>query len=107
MQAQLKLILTIILFTCTSFTVLAQEDKQDEVKTKGENKKESSKESQEKSNATIPSPVSIEKQHKADLSHYFPTNRVAPILAGPDDYLTLVNENTSVNNKGVAILIPD
>jgi hypothetical protein len=83
-QAQLKLILIVISFTCTNFTAFAQEDK-----------------------LTIPSPVSIEQQHKADISHYFPTNRVAPILAGPDDYLTLVNENTSVNNKGVAILLPD
>jgi len=103
-QAQLKLILIIILFTCisftcTNFTVLAQEDKQDEVKTAKENKKEKQ--------VTIPSPASVEQQHKEDLTHYFPTNRVAPILAGPDDYLTLVDENTSINNKGVAILLPD
>ena len=107
MQAQLKLILIVILFTCTNFTVIAQEDKQEEVKTAGENKKESSKESQTKNKVAIPSPVSVELQHKADITHYFPTNRVTPILAGPDNYLTLVNENTSVNNKGVAILLPD
>ncbi len=104
MQAPLKLILIIILFTCisftcTNFTVLAQEDKQDEVNTAKENTKEKQ--------VTIPSPVSVEQQHKEDLTHYFPTNRVAPILAGPDDYLTLVDENTSINNKGVAILLPD
>ncbi|MBL4763840.1 MAG: DUF3530 family protein [Colwellia sp.] len=107
MQAQLKLILTIILFTCTTFPAFAQEDKQDDVKTAVENKKESSKENPKENKVTIPSPVSIEQQHKEDLSHYFHTNLVTPILAGPDDYLTLVNENTSVNNKGVAILLPD
>jgi len=98
-QAPFKLILTIILFACTNFAALAQEDKQDSVKTTEENKKEKK--------ATIPSPISVEQQHKKDLTHYFPTNRVAPILAGPDDYLTLVDENKSVNNKGVAILLPD
>lgn len=103
MQAQFKLILIVILFTCTNFTVIAQEDKQEEVTTAGENKKES----QTKNKVAIPSPVSVELQHKADITHYFPTNRVTPILAGPDNYLTLVNENTSVNNKGVAILLPD
>lgn len=104
MQASFKLILTIIIFTCinftcTTFTALAQEDKQDSAKTAKENKNEKQ--------AKIPSPISVEQQHKEDLTHYLPANRVAPILAGPDDYLTLVSENTSVNNKGVAILLPD
>jgi len=103
-QASFKLILTIILFTCisfacTNFAALAQEDEQDGVKTTEENKKENQ--------VTIPSPTSVEQQHKEDLTHYFPTNRVEPILAGPDDYLTLIDENKSVNNKGVAILLPD
>ncbi|WP_114326743.1 DUF3530 family protein [Candidatus Colwellia aromaticivorans] len=104
---QLKLILTVILFICTNITVLAQEDKQEEVKTTVENKKDSKIDSEKEKNVTIPLPVSVEQQHKEDLTHYLPTNRVAPILAGPDDYLTLIDENTSVNNKGVAILLPD
>ncbi|MDX2368625.1 MAG: DUF3530 family protein [Colwellia sp.] len=103
MQAQLKLILTVILLTCTNFTVIAQEDVQEEAKTTVESKKDNEKEK----SVTIPLPVSVEQQHKEDITHYLPTNRVTPILAGPDDYLTLVDENTSVNNKGVAILLPD
>ncbi len=103
MQVPFKLILTIILFTCTNLTAIAQEDKQDEVKTAEENNKDIKKEKR----ITIPLPVSVEQQHKEDLTHYLPTNRITPILAGPDDYITLVDENTSVNNKGVAILLPD
>jgi hypothetical protein len=110
-QASVKLILIVILFSCTNFTVIAQEDQQDEVKTSVENikdnekKKENEKEKENK--LAIPLPISLEQQHKEDLTHYLPASRVAPILAGPNDYLTLIDENTSVNNKGVAILLPD
>ena len=100
-----------MLFICINVTVIAQEDKQDEVKTTLENdkdnKKADTKGNKKESNITIPLPVSVAQQHKDDLTHYFPTNRVTPILAGADDYLTLIEENTSVNNKGVAILLPD
>lgn len=98
MQAPLKLILTIILFACISFTVIAQEKEQNEVSTDTE---------KTEPKVVIPSPISVEKQHKSDISHYFPNTKITPILAGPDDYLTLVKENTSVNNKGVAVLLPD
>lgn len=98
MQALLKLMLTIILLACTNSLVIAQEKEQNEVAP--EEKKSEKK-------VAIPLPVSLEKQHKDDIAHYFPANRVTPILAGPDDYLTLVKENTSVNNKGVAVLLPD
>jgi len=106
-QAQFKLILTVILLTCINVTVIAQEDKQKETHATVENKTNSKKGNDNKKSLAIPLPVSIEQQHKEDLTHYLPTNRVEPILVGPDDYLTLVNENTSVNNKGVAILLAD
>lgn len=54
-----------------------------------------------------PFPVSLKKQQKEDLKHYLPATKVKPILVGTDDYLTLVNENTRANHKGVAMLIPD
>jgi len=56
---------------------------------------------------TVPTPVALALQHKADLKHYLPATKVKPILVGAQEYLTLVNENTSPNNKGVAILVPD
>jgi len=90
-----KFILIIMLFLCTNTTVLAQTEQQGNVKTATEKK------------PVIPLPISLEKQHKEDLTHYIPAKRVTPILAGPHDYLTLIDENTSVNNKGVAILLPD
>lgn len=92
MQVLSKLILIVMLFLCTTIMVLAQENQTD---------------NETEKKPAIPLPISLEKQHKEDLTHYIPANSVTPILAGPNDYLTLINENTSVNNKGVAILLPD
>jgi hypothetical protein len=100
-QVQFKLIFAVILFICTNISAIAQEEKQEDVETTKESKADNKK------NIVIPLPVSVEKQHKEDLTHYLPSNRVSPILAGPDDYLTLINESSSVNTKGVAILLPD
>lgn len=47
------------------------------------------------------------KQQKQDLNHYLAKEKISPILAGPDDYLTIVNRYTSANSKGVAVLLPD
>ena len=52
-------------------------------------------------------PVPLTQQHKDDLAHYLPANKIKPLLAGPDDYITLITDNLSVNTKGVAILVPD
>lgn len=98
MQALLKLILTIILFSCISCIVIAQENEQNEVTSEAE---------KTEPKVVIPSPISVVKQHKSDISHYLSGTKITPILAGPDDYLTLVKENSSVNNKGVAVLLPD
>ena len=57
--------------------------------------------------SVIKKPIAITKQHKNDLKHYLPTEQVKPLLAGPDDYITLVKPHTSSNSKGVAILIPE
>ena len=58
-------------------------------------------------NQKIKAPVELAKQHKADLKHYLAGEQVRPLLAGPDDYLTLVKRYTSENNKGVVILLPE
>ena len=55
----------------------------------------------------IPMPVSLELQQKNDLNHYLAKEEIKPILAGLDDYITLVTKHSSQNNKGVAILLPD
>jgi hypothetical protein len=66
-----------------------------------------SKTEEKKEVIPTPPPISIIQQYQNDLKHYLPANRVKSLLAGPDDYITLITENTSVNNKGVAILLPD
>jgi hypothetical protein len=56
---------------------------------------------------TIKPPIALTKQHKEDLKHYLTNEQVKPLLAGPDNYLTLVQKYTSANSKGVAILLPE
>ncbi|WP_354668308.1 DUF3530 family protein [Colwellia sp. E2M01] len=59
-----------------------------------------------KSNKVDP-PVSQTKQQKDDLQHYSTKGQVKPLLAGPDEYITLVQKYTSANSKGVVILLPE
>lgn len=56
---------------------------------------------------SVPAPISLTKQQKEDLKHYLPSKHVQPLLAGPEEYITLITENSSLNSKGVAILLPD
>lgn len=79
-----------------------------ETTTSAPNKEENAnQEIVKKTQAEPPLPIATSAQHKADLTHYLPENNVKSILAGPDDYITLISENMSINNKGVAILLPD
>lgn len=52
-------------------------------------------------------PISTQQQSKSDIQHYLPKHQIKPILAGPNDYITLVEEHHTAINKGVAILVPD
>ncbi len=56
---------------------------------------------------SVPAPISLTKQQKEDLKHYLPSKHVQPLLAGPEEYITLITENSNLNSKGVAILLPD
>jgi hypothetical protein len=67
---------------------------------------------EQKSEATpekviIKKPIALTKQHKDDLRHYIANEQVKPLLAGPDEYLTLIKKNTTANSKGVVILLPE
>lgn len=89
-------ILFLLAFTCLQNITLAEESA------------EKGKQAANKSKAiTVPTPVALALQHQADLKHYLPATKVKPMLVGTQEYITLVNENTSPNNKGVAILVPD
>lgn len=55
----------------------------------------------------VKKPIELTKQHKEDLKHYLADEQIKPLLAGPDDYLTLVKRYTSANSKGVVILLPE
>ena len=118
-----KLIIFIILLTWINTDAVAQQDtaKKDDTAqisgdvAAGKSSKEASSDSagSESTQNTLsddtptPPPISLSQQYKNDLTHYLPTKNVKPLLAGTDDYITLVTENTSINSKGVAILLPD
>jgi len=52
-------------------------------------------------------PIALIEQQKKDLQHYIDSEQVKPLLAGTDSYLTIIKKHSSVNGKGVAILLPD
>ncbi len=57
--------------------------------------------------APIQAPISLEALYKSDISHYLTNEQIKPLLIGSDDIITLVNEQTTANAKGVAILVPN
>ncbi|WDE12378.1 DUF3530 family protein [Thalassomonas haliotis] len=61
----------------------------------------------ERSKIKISEPVSREKQQSDDLSHYLKPANVMPLLAGPEDFTTLIKDELTSNSRGVAILLPD
>lgn len=93
-----------------SFNTLASETKTpDEKNINTENKNVNEGNSNEKGKAdnTQPMPINYGTQHRQDLKHYIANEEVKSLLAGPDDYLTLVNKYKTANSKGAAILLPD
>ncbi|WP_281559732.1 DUF3530 family protein [Thalassomonas sp. RHCl1] len=61
----------------------------------------------ERSSIKISEPVSREKLQRDDLSHYLQPANVIPLLAGPEDFITLIKNELTSNSRGVAILLPD
>lgn len=57
--------------------------------------------------AKIFAPVDAISQKEQDLNHYLTKDNIFPMLAGADDFITLIHENTASNQKGVMILLPD
>ncbi|ALO36022.1 hypothetical protein CMT41_15795 [Colwellia sp. MT41] len=92
-------------FICSTNTIFAEEKKADVAQEK--TSKTATNANSANSANTIEKPIALTTQHKADLKHYLSVEQVKPLLAGPNDYLTLVKRYTSANSKGVAILLPE
>jgi len=108
----IMLTVMILLLTCANTAVYAQQDEQSKsapatTESKTAEKTDSTAKSPSQITIEIPAPAPLTQQHKEDLKHYLPSAKVKALLAGPDDYLTLITENASVNNKGVMVLLPD
>ncbi len=89
--------------TPTDETLPADEKKQDEQA----NTETSKAQLIPRSDIKIAAPVDEHQQKVSDLKHYLPEQNIQPVLAGPEDHITLVNTNASANNKGVMLLLPD
>lgn len=50
-------------------------------------------------------PPDLQNQFKNDINHFINTKNIKPMLVGNEDFITLLNEETSGNPKGVAILL--
>lgn len=73
----------------------------------GETSQPASNNKSKANNSPVKPPIDSTKQYKADIKHYMASEEVRPLLAGPDDYITLFKKSTSANSKGIAILIPE
>lgn len=80
-------------------------DKKPAAKEQGE--QNASENSTTKPKLEIPLPQSIKKQTETDLKKALDPSLISPMLAGPNDFVTLLEKDLNANNKGVAILIPD
>ncbi len=103
-SALIALLICLLTSIFPTFTALAEQEKAE--KTKADASIDNTQKSADKS-PLLKKPIELTKQYKEDLKHYLTGDQVKPLLAGPDDYLTLVKKYTSANSKGVAILLPE
>lgn len=107
----LRVLISIFFFSLLTFSSVqsyafySQEEEQVEEDKEKPTAAEGSKTS--KTRPKILPPIDALTQKEQDLTHYFDTEKVVPMLAGAEDFITLVNENTASNQKGVMILLPD
>jgi len=95
-----------LLFSIISTSVFCQE-KQEDKETEATKKTALTTITIDRSKIDITAPVSLQSLQKDDINHYIDEKYIVPLLAGPDDFITLIHPNMAPNNKGVAILLPD
>jgi hypothetical protein len=103
------------LVTINSYALLYQEENKTE-KPKVPEQQEATKTADESGDASkvapkkrseIFTPINSLLQQEQDLTHYLTAEKITPMLAGAQDFITIINENTASNQKGVMILLPD
>jgi len=75
--------------------------------TQEEEKQKTNSTTYQRSKLTIAPPVSLIEQQENDLEHFLSKSEINKLLAGPDDFITLIKTNTTSNNKGVVLFLPD
>jgi hypothetical protein len=121
----LRVLISLIIFSLltlssvNSHAFFYQEDEKKAEQKKDEEKQEPKNEAEDKDKAPEPKKVASKKrpeifaptdplaQKEQDLTHYLSVEKITPLLAGAEDFITLINDNTASNQKGVMILLPD
>jgi len=104
LQVLFRLSIVFLILSCASLFAFAEQGNNEQ----SNNEQSANKDKKAKKNTSnVPLPIALDQQYKTDLKHYLPSTKVKPILVGAQEYITLVNESTSPNSKGVTILIPD
>jgi len=98
-----KLFLLFLLTTAMMPVVAMQEDDAEEKSTEVVNKAPAIS----RNELEIIAPIDEKTQKEQDLKHYLSSENVQPLLAGPDEHITLIDTNSAESNKGVMILLPD
>jgi len=106
-QVLFSLFICSFFFTCVITPSFAEQATKEAVKETTQSKDTKKKQENSANVSIIKKPIELTKQHKEDLKHYLASEQVKPLLAGPDDYLTLLKKHTSANSKGVVILLPE
>jgi len=83
----------------------SKNNKQNKTNDNAKDKSNTQKKKTIKKNIKINFPIDSQKQFKADINHYLNAEKIKPMLAGSDDFITLINEQSTGNSKGVAILL--
>lgn len=113
--ASLTIFCLFSLVTINSYALLYQEENKTE-KPKVPEQKEAKNTENESGDASkavakkrpeIFAPINSLLQQEQDLTHYLTAEKITPMLAGAQDFITIINENTASNQKGVMILLPD
>jgi len=106
----LLIIFSVLTFSSVnSYALLFQEEekKTEKKPDEAENKSSPSAGKTSLKRPKIIAPIDALQQKEQDLAHYLTAEKITPMLAGAEDFITIVNENTASNQKGVMILLPD
>ncbi len=101
------LLILFLLFSVSSFAFpsATQEQASKDAPKNSTTKQDQPAQDNQATKAKIRLPRDSEKQFNSDIKHYVKNADITPMLLGSDEFITLINEETTGTPKGVAILL--